>query len=149
MSALLVLIFVLVSPSSLAALDCDRFNSDVEGTYWDEILQCPSCLATEGCGYCLSSLRCEAGNDEGPSSGLCSNWIFGGDTTDFSSGGDVLLTTGYSSKTSSGFFSLRTVQSGESGVSGSVDLYTGTSSAGSTSSTINGSDVNATAGGVT
>ena len=79
MSALLVLIFVLVSPSSLAALDCDRFNSEVEGTYWDEILQCPSCLATEGCGYCLSSLRCEAGNDEGPSSGRCSNWIFGGE----------------------------------------------------------------------
>jgi hypothetical protein len=42
-----------------------------------EAAKCSSCLGTNGCGYCLSTLRCVEGSDGGPSDGSpCPNWVF-------------------------------------------------------------------------
>ena len=53
-----------------------------------------------------------------------------GEPTDTESGGSITTVTGYSTRTSSGSFSLTTPNAGLAGVSGSFHLTTGTSSAG-------------------
>ena len=39
---------------------------------------CDPCVATDGCGFCLSSLECLEGDSDGPASGMpCSEWVTG------------------------------------------------------------------------
>lgn len=68
-----------------------------------------------------------------------------GKTTDSATGGYVSVSTGYSSRTSSGPFSLRTPNAGGTGVSGEISISTGTSSAGNTGAILMGTG-EATAG---
>lgn len=56
--------------------------------------------------------------------------VFSGTTTDHEIGGRISVSTGYSSRTSSGTFSLNTVNAGDHGVSGSVHFITGATSHG-------------------
>ena len=53
-----------------------------------------------------------------------------GDTTDAATGGFLVLESGYSSETSSGFIDLSTPNAGSVGVSGEISVATGTTSAG-------------------
>ena len=55
-------------------------DSDVDGDGGvdcsdDTYEYCAYCVAADGCGYCLSSCRCMAGNDEGPFHGSCAEWM--------------------------------------------------------------------------
>ncbi len=73
--AVLVLgMIVLISPAQ--ALLCDGYNDAVDGSYWEEVANCSACADASGCGYCLSTLQCMAGDSRGPSDGApCSDWI--------------------------------------------------------------------------
>jgi hypothetical protein len=47
-----------------------------------EVTQCNPCVKANGCGFCLSTLRCLDGGEEGPSDGSpCPNWLFSDSVT--------------------------------------------------------------------
>ena len=55
---------------------CNTFNSNADGTYWDEVQNCTSCAAAQGCGFCLSTLQCVEGDSLGPLDGSpCPSWV--------------------------------------------------------------------------
>ena len=55
---------------------CNTFNSNADGTYWDEVQNCTSCAAAQECGFCLSTLQCVAGDALGPLDGSpCPSWV--------------------------------------------------------------------------
>ena len=63
------------SPSVATA--CAAFSDDLDQPYWEEVKNCSSCAATAGCGYCMSTLRCVAGDPLGPIDGTpCPDWAF-------------------------------------------------------------------------
>ena len=54
----------------------------------DSVSQCGGCVEISGCGFCLSSLECIEGTDEGPLDGNgCPNWV----TEPFTCPGILLL----------------------------------------------------------
>ena len=56
---------------------CAAF-SDLAGDdgYWAQVSACGPCLQA-GCGFCLSTLQCEAGDRAGPTSSLpCPAWVY-------------------------------------------------------------------------
>jgi hypothetical protein len=55
-----------------------------------------------------------------------------GGFSNYARGGSYLLNTGYGQQTSSGIVDIATANAGSSGVSGDMDLSTGTSSMGNT-----------------
>ena len=60
------------------AVKCRVFNSNADLPYWQEIEgTCTPCLNTDGCGFCLSTLRCVAGDDVGPTdeNQFCPDWL--------------------------------------------------------------------------
>ncbi|GMH56019.1 hypothetical protein TrRE_jg12439, partial [Triparma retinervis] len=62
--------------TGVKAASCSDFVSVVEGDYWTEVGKCGGCLATAGCGYCLSTLTCLDGTADGPGDGSpCPNWL--------------------------------------------------------------------------
>ena len=77
-----LLLVVLVGATALAlaeaagASSCERLNDGVDGPYWEEMATCQPCVAAEGCGYCVSTMRCEAGAADGPADGApCPDWV--------------------------------------------------------------------------
>lgn len=55
---------------------CKELTPKVAKTYWDMVEICMPCLATEGCGFCHSTLQCIEGDVSGPFSGPpCPDWL--------------------------------------------------------------------------
>ena len=72
-----LLLLVASSASPAAALQCSDFNDGLDGPYWNEVANCTGCARQVGCGYCLSTLSCVAGDDVGPSDfSPCPEWVY-------------------------------------------------------------------------
>ena len=95
------LLLGLAHASELSVPQCSDFVDNVDGPYWygtrtslplvpsicwlifklslvffrDEVANCTACVNSPGCGYCLSTLRCEVGDFSGPTQGFCPGWI--------------------------------------------------------------------------
>jgi len=49
--------------------------------YWDAVTSCSPCVR-KGCGYCLSTLQCQGGDELGPRKGAmpCPSWVWADDS---------------------------------------------------------------------
>ena len=73
----LAVIVMLSLASRCEAVQCSDFNDGVDGPYWTEVANCTGCARQVGCGYCLSTLSCVAGDDVGPSDfSPCPEWVY-------------------------------------------------------------------------
>lgn len=99
-----VVIVVQLAAAVSAQTQCADFNSGVESSYWfvyspfllfcvtckfgahrvcglllvcrDSVRNCTGCATQPQCGYCLSTLQCVGGDDEGPADGMpCPDWV--------------------------------------------------------------------------
>lgn len=69
--------YVSIAVLGSESLNCTLFSSTDSETYWDAVSKCPDCNAMNGCGFCLSTLRCMEGTESGPSSDMpCPTWAF-------------------------------------------------------------------------
>jgi hypothetical protein len=74
-------VFLLLSMCCLVTgtKTCLDLNDDeAESPFWIEAANrvCVECVEQEGCGYCLSTLRCVDGGNQGPTDGSpCPNWV--------------------------------------------------------------------------
>ena len=76
MHAAAIAVVVTLLVASVQATSCDSFNDAVDGSYWEEVANCSACAVYPGCGFCLSTLQCLAGDSYGPGDGSpCSDWI--------------------------------------------------------------------------
>ena len=80
----LALVTVAFGEGPIKNWSCDDFNGSPEaiGDYWSEAANCTQCIAHK-CGFCLSSLRCSAGDASGPGDrSPCPHWLY--DSYDYS-----------------------------------------------------------------
>ena len=74
----LVLFFVI---SVNAEQNCSTYSASDFDNYWDAVSKCGQCNIDDGCGFCLSTLTCMKGTNEGPSNGVpCPSWTFSQET---------------------------------------------------------------------
>ena len=58
-------------------VNCSTLSPPENSKYWDAAEYCYSCASAWNCGYCQSTMKCEAGNMYAPFSGLsCPNWAY-------------------------------------------------------------------------
>lgn len=66
-----------VNNATTTSDSCVQYSAKDTDEYWDAVGKCPVCASNQGCGFCMSSLQCLEGNDNGPINGLpCSSWSF-------------------------------------------------------------------------
>ncbi len=60
---------------------CEALTSTSDEEYWDAVTSCSPCVR-KGCGYCLSTLLCMGGNENGPRPGSmpCPSWVWADDS---------------------------------------------------------------------
>ena len=69
------ILLLCVNNATTTSDSCAQFSAKDTDEYWDAVGKCPSCTSKPGCGFCMSSLQCLEGNDNGPINGLpCSSW---------------------------------------------------------------------------
>lgn len=63
-----------------APVPCSSFTVQESPSFFESVATCPACVEA-GCGFCLSTLRCEEGTAAGPTSmGMsCPSWVFSQD----------------------------------------------------------------------
>ena len=56
---------------------CASIATPSDTSYWDAITSCGPCVR-KGCGYCLSTLQCQGGDERGPRAGAmpCPSWVW-------------------------------------------------------------------------
>jgi len=69
------ILLLCVNNATTTSDSCAQYSAKDTDEYWDAVGKCPSCTSKPGCGFCMSSLQCLEGNDNGPINGLpCSSW---------------------------------------------------------------------------